>query len=176
VREYWGVDKNGDGAIRFFDDRQHELADENEAVIEFNAIKDADVFVMSETNRPLQKDERAALLRYVESGKGLFVIADHYNADRNLNSWDATEAINGYNRSTAPKFDLGGLYGDMRNPGDPSKGWLVENFGLRFRFNAINCLSGTTGVVAAGDAEGITQNVQPILMAAGSTLAIVDPG
>lgn len=176
VREYRGVDKNGDGAIRFFDDRRFELSSQNEATIEFGAIQEASVFIMAETNRPLRKDERAALEQFVESGKGLFLIADHYNADRNLNSWDATEVFNGYNRSTSPQFDLGGLYGDLRNPGGASQGWLAETFGLRFRFNAVDCHSGATEVVAPDEAEQLTANVQPVLMAAGSTLAIVDPG
>lgn len=175
VREYRGVDKDGDGVIRFFDDRRHELAAQNEAIIEFGAIQDAAVFVMAETNRPLRKDERAALLQFVDSGKGIYFIADHYNADRNLNSWDATEVFNGYNRSTAPQFDLGGFYGDQRNPGETTKGWLVENFGLRFRFNAIDCKDGASDVVAAADAEQLTAGVGPVLMAASSTLAIVNP-
>ncbi len=174
-RAYRGIDKNGDGTIRFFDDRQHNLEADNEAVIEFSAIKDADVFVMAETNRPLRKDERDALLQFVASGKGLYFIADHYNADRNLNSWDATEVFNGYNRSTSHQFDIGGLYGDMRNPGDAAKGWLAENFGLRFRFNAIDCKHGVSDVVPPAEAEQLTTGVAPILVAAGSTLAIVDP-
>lgn len=175
VREYRGVDKDGDGVIRFFDDRRHDLEAQNEATIELNAIKDAAVFVMAETNRPLRKDERTALIDFVALGKGLFLIADHYNADRNLNSWDATEVFNGYNRATAHQFDLGGLYGDMRNPGDASTGWLAENFGLRFRFNAIDCLAGASDVVPPTDSEQLTKNVGPVLMAASSTLAIVDP-
>ncbi len=175
VREYRGVDKNADGVIRFFDDRRPELAPQNEAVIEFDAISTADVFIMAETNRPLTKVERAALLQFVASGKGLFLIADHYNADRNLNSWDATEVFNGYNRSTNQQFNLGGLYGDMRNPGDATKGWLAENFGIRFRFNAIDCKSGVSDIVAPTAAEGITREVEPLLVAAGSTLAVVEP-
>jgi hypothetical protein len=175
VREYRGVDRDGDGVVRFVDGRRGDLVVPNEATIEFAAIQEAAVFVMAETNRPLNKDERAALLQFVGNGGGLFLIADHYNADRNLNSWDATEVFNGYNRSTAVQFDMGGLYGDLRNPGNASKGWLAENFGIRFRFNAINCKSGVSDIVPPGDAEQVTKDVEPVLMAAGSTLAIVDP-
>lgn len=175
VREYRGVDKNGDGAIRFFDDRQFHLSARNEAVIEFGAIQDAHVFVMAESNRPLREDERAALFQFVAAGKGLFLIGDHYNADRNLNSWDATEVFNGYNRSTSPQFNLGGFYGDLRNPEDATKGWLAENFGLRFRFNAVNCKDGVSDIVPPDEAERLTDGVAPLLMAAGATLAIVDP-
>lgn len=176
VREYRGVDKDGDGIVRFRDDRPGgPAAAENEAVITFDAIKDAAVFVMAETNRPLTKAEYAALKAYVDSGKGLFLIADHYNADRNLDSWDATEVFNGYNRSAGDEFDIGGDYGDLRNPGDAGAGWLAENFGVRFRFNAIDCKTGVSDVVDPNGVEGVTQGVGPILTAAGATLAVVDP-
>lgn len=175
VREYRGVDKNGDGVIRFFDDRDPNAPNENEATIELSAIQEADVFVMAETNRPLLKEEYETLVRFVESGKGLFLIADHYNADRNLDSWDATEIFNGYNRSTSDQFELGGNYGDLRNPGDATSGWLATNFGIRFRFNAIDCFRGASDIVAPEDTEQLTKDVRPILMAAGCTLAITDP-
>lgn len=175
VREYRGVDKDGDGVIRFLDDRRPELADRNEAIIDFAAIHGADVFIMAESNRPFRKSEQVALLQFAQAGKGLLFIADHYNADRNLNSWDATEVFNGYNRSTLPQFNLGGFYGDQRNPGIAQSGWLSENFGLRFRFNAIDCKSGVSDIAPPADSEQLTKDVEPILAAAGSTLAIVDP-
>ena len=175
VREYRGVDKNGDGAIRYYDDRQSANVDTNEAIITYDAIKDADVFVMAEANRPLRQSEYAALKQFVDSGKGLFLIADHYNSDRNMNTWDSTEVYDGYNRSTDSQYNIGGVYGDMRNPQSATSGWLDENFGLRFRFNAIDCKNGVSGIRSASDSEGITNGVKPILMAAGSTLAITDP-
>ncbi|GAA4420311.1 MBL fold metallo-hydrolase [Bremerella cremea] len=174
VKEYRGVDKDQDGIIRFFDDRTSNTP-ENEAIIDFDAIKDSDVFVLAESNRPFREDERAALERYVAAGKGLLFIGDHYNADRNLNSWDATEVFNGYNRSTEPDFDMGSPYGDLRNPGSADAGWLVEQFGIRFRFNAINCLAGASDIVAPNDAENLTVGATPILMAASATLAVVEP-
>jgi hypothetical protein len=70
---------------------------------------------------------------------------------------------------------LGGYYGDLRNPGDAGQGWLAENFGVRFRFNAIDCLQGASDVIPPAASEQITKNVRGILMAASSTLAIVDP-
>lgn len=174
VKEYRGVDKNGDGAIRYYDDRQSANITLNEAVITYDAIKDADVFVMAEANRPLTISERAALKQFVDSGKGIYFISDHYNADRNMNTWDSTEVYNGYNRSTNSIYNMGLTYGDMRNPQDATKGWLAENFGLRFRFNAINLIAGFSGIRSAADSEGLTTGVKPILMAAGSTLSIVD--
>jgi len=174
VREYRGIDKNGDGAIRYYDDRQSGNVALNEAVITYDGIKNADVFVIAESNRPLTINERAALMQFVNSGKGIYFISDHYNADRNKNTWDSTEVFNGYSRSTSSSYNMGGEYGDLRNPQNASTGWLAENFGVRFRFNAINYTSGLTGIRSSTYSEGITQGVQPILMAAGSTLAVVN--
>lgn len=173
VKEYRGVDLNNDGKIRFFDDRTSQ-SNQNEAVISYDAIKDADVFVLAETNRPFTQSEQAALLQFVADGKGIFFIADHYDADRNLNTWDATEVFNGYNRSDLAKYNLGGEYGDWRNPKSADMGWLAENFGIRFRFNAADYKQGVSGIESASKTEGITLGVTPVLMAAGATLAIVD--
>jgi hypothetical protein len=173
VQEYRGVDLNNDGAIRFFDDRGASN-NQNEAIITYQAISHADVLVLAETNRPFTQAEQHALEQFVAAGKGLFFVADHYDADRNLNTWDATEVFNGYNRSDLAKYDLGGEYGDWRNPKMANAGWLVENFGIRFRFNGVDYKQGVSGVVSPAQTEGITQGVPPVLMAAGSTLAIVD--
>lgn len=174
VKEYRGIDKNGDGAIRYYDDRQSENLAINEAIITYDAIKDASVFVMAEPNRPLTSSEYAALKQFVDSGKGIYFISDHYNADRNMNTWDSTEVFNGYNRSTNTAYNMGGEYGNMINPQDENMGWLSENFGVRFRFNAIDCKAGVSGIRSTSESEGITQGVEPILMAAGGTLAITD--
>ncbi|KZN30679.1 hypothetical protein N474_13055 [Pseudoalteromonas luteoviolacea CPMOR-2] len=174
VKEYRGVDLDNDGRIRFYDDRTNG-SNTNEAIITYDAIKDSDVFVLAETNRPFTTAEQAALEQYIASGKGIFFIADHYDADRNLNTWDATEVFNGYNRSDLSKYNMGGAYGDWRNPKSANAGWLVENFGIRFRFNGVDYKQGVSGVEPSSKTEGITQGVDPILMAAGATLAIVDP-
>ncbi|WP_435105176.1 hypothetical protein [Arhodomonas sp. AD133] len=178
VQEYRGVDKNGDGVIQFVDDYHTptEAAHAaNEAVITYPGISHADVLVLAESNRPFTIAERDALAQFVADGNGVFFIADHYNADRNLNTWDSTEVFNGYNRSTRAKYDLGGTYGDLRNPGTAGDGWLAETFGVRFRFNAIDWKSGVSGIVDPEQGEGLTVGVDPVLMAGGATLAITDP-
>ncbi|MBK1809106.1 cadherin-like beta sandwich domain-containing protein [Clostridium sp. YIM B02505] len=188
VKEYRGMDKNNDGAIRFYDDRnltadqEGTSADKNEAIITYDAIKDADVFVTAEANRPFRKSEYDALKKFVDSGKGVYFIGDHYNGDRNLNTWDSTEVYNGYNRCDSIGYNMGGIYGDLRNTKDASKGWLSENFGLRFRFNAgdSNPLNsgqtGPTDIRPASETEGLTEGVvgEKILVAAGATIAITD--
>ncbi len=174
VEEYRGIDLNNDGTIRYYDDlNTPDNAVINEAIITYDAISHADVLVLAETNRPFKISEYQALLQFVESGKGIYFIGDHYNADRNLNTWDATEVFNGYNRSTLSQFDFGGEYGDLRNPGN-AQGWLATHFGVRFRFNALDYFAGASDITPAIEAEGITENVEPILMAAGATLAITD--
>ncbi|GKU28567.1 Ig-like domain-containing protein [Clostridium folliculivorans] len=188
VKEYRGVDKNNDGAIRFYDDRnltsdqEGTSADKNESIITYDAIKDADVFVTAEANRPFRKSEYDALKKFVDSGKGVYFIGDHYNGDRNVNTWDSTEVYDGYNRCDSINYNMGGVYGDLRNTKDASKGWLAENFGLRFRFNAgdSNPLNsgqtGPTDIRPASEAEGLTEGVvgEKMLMAAGATIAITD--
>ena len=127
MQEYRGVDKNSDGVIQFVDDYTTPTtanSNANEAVITYTAISHADVLVLAESNRPFTLAEQQALEDFVAAGKGIFFVADHYNADRNLNTWDSTEVFNGYNRSTLSQFNVGGSYGDLRNPGTTS-GWLV---------------------------------------------------
>ena len=175
VEEYRGIDLNNDGLILYRDDlNTPSNSASNEAIITYAAIQHADVFVLAETNRPFKLSEYQALEQFVAAGKGIYFIGDHYNADRNLNTWDATEVFNGYNRSTLNKYNYGGEYGDLRNPGN-SEGWLAQNFGIRFRFNALDYKAGISDITAPVHSEGITQNVDPILMAAGATLAITDP-
>ncbi|TKB54206.1 DUF6359 domain-containing protein [Ferrimonas aestuarii] len=174
VKEYRGVDLNGNGVIDYVDDLNQPNAQGNEAIITYSAIAEADVLVLAETNRPFTQTEYAALEQFVAAGKGIFFIADHYNADRNLNTWDATEVFNGYNRSALSQYNLGGAYGDLRNPQQANAGWLAQNFGIRFRFNGVDYKAGVSGVEPSNQTEGLTQGVEPILMAAGATLAIVD--
>lgn len=179
VEEYRGIDLNNDGLIRYVDDLNTVSNDNNnnasnEAIITYSAIQHADVLVLAETNRPFKITEYQALEQFVAAGKGIYFVGDHYNADRNLNTWDATEVFNGYNRSTLDKYNYSGEYGDLRNPGN-RQGWLAQNFGIRFRFNALDYKAGVSDITAAVHSEGITQGVEPILMAAGATLAITDP-
>lgn len=178
VEEYRGVDKNGNGVIDFVDDYNQPSAQAsaaNETLITYEAIRAADVLVLAESNRPFTRDEHAALARFVAEGGGIYFIADHYNADRNVNTWDATEVFDGYNRSDLARYNKGGAYGDLRNPKKADAGWLADTFGLRFRFNAIDWKPGASGIADPDQVEGITRGVTPALIAGGSTLAIVDP-
>ncbi|WP_430352212.1 hypothetical protein [Viridibacillus arvi] len=62
-----------------------------------------DVFVIPEAQIPFKKSEQEAIATFAEQGGGVFFIADHYNADRNLNHWDSNEVMNGWRRGAYSK-------------------------------------------------------------------------
>ncbi|WP_210088196.1 DUF5689 domain-containing protein [Paenibacillus turicensis] len=136
-----------------------------------------DVFVVAEPNIPYKISEQAAMLQYVQQGGSIFFIGDHYNADRNKNRWDGSEAINGYRRG-AWEDPAKGMSTEERNSaamqGVENSDWLGQNFGVRFRYNALGDIN-ATHIVAPEQAFGITEGVSSVAMHAGSTLAIVDP-
>lgn len=136
-----------------------------------------DVFVIGEANIPYKQTEQAAMQQYVQNGGSIFFIADHYNADRNKNRWDASEVMNGYRRG-AWDDPAKGMSTEERSSsamqGVASSDWLNENFGVRFRYNALGDII-TSQVVAPDQALGITNGVSTVAMHAGSTIEILDP-
>jgi hypothetical protein len=136
-----------------------------------------DAVVIGEANIPYKTSEQAAMLQYVQNGGSIFFIADHYNADRNKNRWDASEVFNGYRRGawTNPAKGMSvEESGSAAMQNVVSSDWLASNFGVRFRYNAIGDVNATS-VVAPSQALGITSGVSSVAMHAGSTLAIIDP-
>lgn len=140
-------------------------------------LQSYDVFVVAEPNIPFKQSEQAAMLQYVQDGGSIFFIGDHYNADRNKNRWDGSESINGYRRG-AWEDPTKGMSAEERNSAAMqnvvSSDWLGENFGVRFRYNALGDITANQ-IVAPQQAFGITQGVSAVAMHAGSTLAIMDP-
>lgn len=171
-----------DGA---FSDFANALADRGYYVQELRKVQPIaladlsgwDVVVMAECNIPFKASEQAALVQYVQNGGALFLIADHYNADRNKNRWDGSEVFNGYRRGawTNPAKGMSaaeaGSY-PMQNV--VSSDWLATNFGVRFRYNALGNVT-ANDVVAPSQAFNITAGVATVAMHAGGTVAIVDP-
>ncbi|WP_238162588.1 GldG family protein [Cohnella sp. AR92] len=136
-----------------------------------------DVFVIPEANIPFKTSEQAAMLQYVQNGGSIFFIADHYNADRNKNRWDASEVFNGYRRGAWSNPALGMSAEEAASAamsGVASSDWLSANFGMRIRYNAIGDANSGT-IVASSQAFGITSGVSSVTMHAGSTIAITDP-
>lgn len=143
----------------------------------YDDLKEYNVFVIAEPNVPFKTTEQAAMKEYVENGGSIFFIGDHYNADRNKNRWDGSEAINGYRRG-AFEDPAKGMSTEERNSAAmqnvTSTDWLSENFGVRFRYNALGDIDANI-IVPADQAFGITEGVSAVAMHAGSTLAITDP-
>ncbi|TDM10478.1 DNA-binding protein [Macrococcus lamae] len=136
-----------------------------------------DVFVIPEANIPFKQSEQDAILKYVKGGGSVFFIADHYNADRNLNRYDSSEIFNGYRRG-AYTDPMKGMSTEekqsARMAGVTSTDWLASNFGVRFRYNALNNITATDIARDAG-AFGITNGVNSVAMHAGSTIALTNP-
>lgn len=136
-----------------------------------------DVLVIGEANIPYKQSEQSALLQYVQNGGSLFFIADHYNADRNKNRWDASEVFNGYRRGawTDPTKGMSTEEASSQAmQGVASSDWMGTNFGIRFRYNAIGDVV-ADNITSPSQSFGITNGVSTIAMHAGSTLAVLDP-
>ena len=168
-----------------FSDYAQGLADEGyfvqelrkETPITYEDLVGYDSFIIPEANIPFKVEEQDAIEQYVNNGGSVFFIADHYNADRNKNRWDASEVFNGYRRG-AYEDPSAGMSADERNSeamqNVQSRDWLVETFGVRFRYNAIGDINATE-IVPSSDCFGITENVESVAMHAGSTIAILNP-
>ncbi|RCX20714.1 hypothetical protein DFP94_103447 [Fontibacillus phaseoli] len=145
--------------------------------ITYSDLSSYEVFVIAEPNIPFKQSEQAAMKQYVEEGGSIFFIGDHYNADRNKNRWDGSESINGYRRG-AWENPTKGMSTEEKNSaamqGVVSSDWLGDNFGVRFRYNALGDITANQ-IVAPDQAFGITEGVSGVAMHAGSTLAITDP-
>jgi hypothetical protein len=136
-----------------------------------------DILVIGEANNPYKTTEQAVLIQYVQGGGSIFFIADHYNADRNKNRWDSSEAFNGYRRG-AWSNPAQGMSAEEASSAPmsnvASSDWLANNFGIRYRYNAIGDVTANQ-IVAPAQAFNITAGVSTVAMHAGSTLAIIDP-
>jgi hypothetical protein len=145
--------------------------------ITYTDLQGYDVLVIGEANIPYKSTEQDALLQFVQNGGSIFFIADHYNADRNKNRWDASEVFNGYRRGAWTNPAKGMSTEEAASAamqGVTSSDWLGTNFGVRFRYNALGDIT-ANNIVSPSQAFGITTGVSTVAMHAGSTLAIRDP-
>ena len=151
--------------------------------------------VFAEPNIPFTSAEEKALTDYVAAGGGLLLVADHYQSDRNLNTWDALEVFNGWRRGhygedfSTPYYRYNGVATTATYAFNDGNDWLATAFGLRFRFNAIDLVDRARGPLHPGnpadDADpgilpaersfGLTAGVKSVATYAGATIAIVDP-
>ena len=145
--------------------------------ITYEDLQSYNVFIIGEANIPYKASEQAAMIQYVQNGGSIFLIGDHYNADRNKNRWDASEVFNGYRRGAYSNPSKGMTTEEASSAamqGVTGSDWLASNFGIRFRYNAIGDVT-ANDVVTPSQAFGITSGVSTVAMHAGSTLAITDP-
>ncbi len=57
-------------------------------------LKNYKVFILPEPNIRYTTAERSAIQAFVKNGGGVFLIADHWNSDRNNDGWDSPEIMN----------------------------------------------------------------------------------
>lgn len=74
-------------------------------------LSNYDIFVVCEPNNLFTSSEKKAMIDFVQDGGGLFIIADHAEADRDNDGWDALEVWNdffsSYNNPFGFTFDAG---------------------------------------------------------------------
>ncbi|MBE1556407.1 hypothetical protein H4683_003532 [Filibacter limicola] len=134
-----------------------------------------DVFVIPEAQIPFKATEQNVIASFAEQGGGVFFIADHYNADRNLNRWDSNEIMNGWRRGAYNNPTLGMSTTEaLALTGVVSSNWLSNEFGVQFRYNALDNTVANQ-IVSLNESFGITENVNKVSIHAGSTLAITNP-
>lgn len=144
------------------------------ALISDQLLAKTNVYVLPEPNIPLKKSEQQALKKFAENGGSLLMISDHYNADRNLNRYDASEVLNGYRRGAYNNPTKGMTSGEKSSDAMKdvqSSDFLSDTFGVRFRYNALSDIKMTN----IQDVFSINKGVHTVQMHAGSTIAITDP-
>lgn len=148
-----------------------------ETPITLEDLKEYNVFVVPEANVPYKVSEQQAIEEYVSQGGAIFYISDHYNADRNKNRIDASEAFNGYRRGAFEDMTKD-MNEDEKNSeamqGVKSSDWLNETFGVRFRYNGLDNIPVGSKWIKE-DAFNILDGVNGVGLHAGSTIAIMDP-
>lgn len=143
--------------------------------ITLDLLEQYKAFIIPEPNIPLKTSEQEAIKAYVEQGGSVMMIADHYNADRNLNRFDASEIFNGYRRGAYTDITKDMKHDEIqsdRMQDVKSSDYLSETFGVRFRYNALDDV-----ILSAKDEDnvfGLLDGVKKVNMHAGSTILITD--
>ncbi|HEU4962991.1 MAG TPA: lamin tail domain-containing protein [Bacilli bacterium] len=89
---------------------------ENKSTITSSVLSGVDVLILPEPNSNFSSSEKSAINDFVlNKGKGLYIISDHAQSDRNSDGWDSVEIFNGYTL---------GNYSSTNE-------WIGKNFGFR---------------------------------------------
>ncbi|HAL10609.1 MAG TPA: DNA-binding protein [Staphylococcus sp.] len=142
-----------------------------------DSLIETSILVIPEANIPFKSTEQQAILDYVKNGGSVIFISDHYNADRNYNRIDSSEIMNGYRRGAYDDITKNMTEAEKNSEamqGVTNSDWLSENFGVRFRYNALNNVK-ATDIVQGEEGLGLGEGVQSVSMHAGSTLAVTNP-
>lgn len=59
-------------------------------------LSNYDVVVVPEPSAPLDAEESAALLAYINAGGGVLMVTDHFDSDRDGNGWDSVQVWNDF--------------------------------------------------------------------------------
>ncbi|TCP58255.1 hypothetical protein EV586_102709 [Tumebacillus sp. BK434] len=127
---------------------------ENKNPITSTVLTGVDVLILPEPNTNFTATEKTAINNFVlTSGKGLYVIADHANSDRNNDGWDSVEIFNGY---------LLGQYSSTNE-------WVGAKFGFR-----VNEVDVTQEPITDIRAHAITTGVTSVAAWNGATFTITN--
>ena len=64
-------------------------------------LSNYDVFILVEPQTPFTAAEKTAILNFVQSGKGFFMVADHETSDRDCDNWDSPNIYNDLTGATS---------------------------------------------------------------------------
>ncbi|MFN3466756.1 MAG: hypothetical protein ACK4WF_03535, partial [Candidatus Brocadiales bacterium] len=63
-----------------------------------------DVLILCEPNKDFSPSERQSIVTFVKGGGGLFIVADHFNSDRDKDGIDSTGIFNKWEKETGMHF------------------------------------------------------------------------
>ncbi len=118
-------------------------------------LSNYDVFVVDEPNIVFTSSEKTAILNFVSSGGGLFMVSDHTQSDRNFDGWDSPDIWNDLMTNNTIKTNPFGFSIDLTNISEVSSNVLT---------NSINntILNGSQGSVTRLEFNnGATITTQP---------------
>lgn len=115
-------------------------------------LKNYDVFVVDEPNIRFTSAEKTAILKFVQNGGGLFMIADHTVSDRNNDGWDSPAIWNDLMSTNTVKTNPFGISITLNN----------------FSETTSNRLSATTNPILNGSQGTVTQ----LKYSAGASMSI----